>query len=198
MRSAKTIQGLYDLCDVLERYMPIGTLTMVELGCYKGDSTRAWAEHFRTVHAVDPWCPGYDNQDKASKINGELIERDFDMNTRGYKNIIKHKQFSFDAAHNFENQSISFVYIDAEHTYSALSRDIKAWLEKVRSDGFAGGHDYKKKWPEVMKVVQDEFRASDWVFSDSSWIVELNPSRLRNVKALFNLVRRKIIPDAIN
>jgi len=49
-----------------------------------------------------------------------------------------------------------------------------------------------------MKAVQEKFGEPERVFSDNSWIVELNPSRLRNVKALFNLVRRKIIPDAIN
>ena len=43
------------------------------------------------------------------------------MNTRDYKNIIKHKQFSFDAARNFSNQSISFVYIDADHIFRSES-----------------------------------------------------------------------------
>ena len=193
MRSAKTIRGLYELCQVLENYLPIKELEMAELGCYKGDSTQVWAQHFDRVHAIDPWCPGYDDQDKASEVVGEIIEHEFDSNTRAYTNIVKHKQFSFDAADSFANESMSFVYIDAEHTYSAVSRDLEAWLGKVSADGFIGGHDYKKKWPGVMEAVQNQFGTPDWIFSDSSWLVELNPSRRRNIRAFCRRLTRKFI-----
>ena len=69
MRSKKTIKGLYDLCDSLRDYLPIKDLAMVELGCYKGDSTEVWAQNFGTVYAIDPWECGYDDKDGASVLN---------------------------------------------------------------------------------------------------------------------------------
>lgn len=49
---------------------------------------------------------------------------------------------SVDAAATFADNSLDFVFIDADHSYENVKQDINAWLPKVRLGGILAGHDY--------------------------------------------------------
>ncbi len=191
MRSTKTIRGLYDLCEYLGDFISLRESTMVELGSYKGDSTEVWAKYFKTVYAVDPWETGYDDQDMASNLNGAAIEEVFDRRLMMCSNVRKIKRLSRDAVDDFDDRSLDFVYIDAEHTYRAVRNDIVSWLPKICSKGFIGGHDYKKKWPGVIEAVNEQLGEPARIFSDSSYIIEVEPSLLRSFSAGVKRISRK-------
>lgn len=48
-----------------------------------------------------------------------------------------------------------FVFIDAGHSYGAVTADIAAWRPKVRHGGWLGGHDYHPAHPGVMRAVDE-------------------------------------------
>ncbi len=48
---------------------------------------------------------------------------------------------SIQGSKEFEPGSLSFVFIDACHTYKAVRSDILAWLPKVKTGGILAGHD---------------------------------------------------------
>ena len=50
--------------------------------------------------------------------------------------------YSLDAAAEFENESLDFVYIDANHSLPWIMDDLCAWYPKVRKGGVVSGHDY--------------------------------------------------------
>jgi hypothetical protein len=54
------------------------------------------------------------------------------------------KKFSMDALEDFEDESLDFVYIDANHEWPYVTNDIYYWSQKVRSGGIVSGHDYLK------------------------------------------------------
>jgi hypothetical protein len=60
---------------------------------------------------------------------------------------------SADAAGRFADGEVDFVYIDADHRYQGVSRDIRAWLPKVRKGGTIAGHDFS--YPDVARAVQE-------------------------------------------
>jgi predicted O-methyltransferase YrrM len=63
-----------------------------------------------------------------------------------------------EASRAFVDQSLDFVFIDADHSYHAVKSDIAHWYPKVRDGGWVGGHDYHpKKWPGVVKAVDGYF-----------------------------------------
>lgn len=64
---------------------------------------------------------------------------------------------SFDRAKDFEDKSIDFCFIDANHTYEFISRDIAAYLPKMKPGGVIAGHDYNLCHPGVMQAVQEAF-----------------------------------------
>lgn len=49
---------------------------------------------------------------------------------------------SEEAAVDFDDESLDFVYIDADHTYAATKQDIDLWWPKVKFGGVFSGHDY--------------------------------------------------------
>jgi hypothetical protein len=52
------------------------------------------------------------------------------------------RKFSVEAAGDFADGSLDFVYIDGNHEFSAVAADLFAWTPKVRSGGIIAGHDY--------------------------------------------------------
>lgn len=52
------------------------------------------------------------------------------------------RKTSMEALADFENDSLDFVYIDADHTFDCVCMDIIGWSKKVRSGGIVAGHDY--------------------------------------------------------
>jgi hypothetical protein len=52
------------------------------------------------------------------------------------------RKLSADAVKYFENGSLDFVYIDANHSYFYITEDLRNWYLKLRSGGMMSGHDY--------------------------------------------------------
>ena len=42
----------------------------------------------------------------------------------------------------FDDESIDFMFIDGDHRYSQVSKDIKNWLPKIKPGGILSGHDF--------------------------------------------------------
>lgn len=65
-------------------------------------------------------------------------------NLIGY-NYTEHIMFSIEAVNKFEDGSLDFVYIDANHQFDFIMRDIIEWSKKVKIGGIVSGHDYQSK-----------------------------------------------------
>ncbi len=53
-----------------------------------------------------------------------------------------HTGLSWEGAALYGDRSLDWVYIDADHHYEPVCRDIDAWLPKVKPGGVIAGHDY--------------------------------------------------------
>jgi len=83
------------------------------------------------------------------------------------------------AANNlFPDNFFDLVYIDANHDYQEVKKDLKLWFSKIKPGGYFCGHDYQNGWPGVPKAV-DEFieekklqlfklNSSDWLVINNS------------------------------
>jgi len=47
-----------------------------------------------------------------------------------------------DAVNDFEDCYFDFIYIDANHEYQYIKRDINDWYPKLKAGGLFSGHDY--------------------------------------------------------
>lgn len=60
---------------------------------------------------------------------------------------------SFVAANNFQDGSIDMCYLDANHCYEFISRDIAAYWPKMKGGGTLAGHDWSDEG--VRKAVSE-------------------------------------------
>jgi predicted O-methyltransferase YrrM len=56
--------------------------------------------------------------------------------------VVVHRGMSWDVAESFEDDSLDWVYIDADHSYESVRRDLAAYLPKVKAGGLITGDDY--------------------------------------------------------
>lgn len=75
---------------------------------------------------------------------------------------------SAEAADYFDDGSVDFCFIDADHSYEGVKRDILAWLPKVADGGAIGGHDHTAEFPGVVVAVAQIF-GSFAVHRGTSW-----------------------------
>ncbi|MHC4526261.1 MAG: class I SAM-dependent methyltransferase [Planctomycetota bacterium] len=90
--------------------------------------------------------------------------------------VVIRKNLSVRASKSYCDEVFDFVYIDACHSYEAVTEDIKAWFPKVKPGGVIGGHDYNGSLYPGLRRAVDEFvkegnyklyqEASDW------WVVK--------------------------
>lgn len=68
---------------------------------------------------------------------------------------------STEALTDIADQSLDFVFIDADHSYHGCKADIAGWFAKVKPGGWLGGHDYQNTDFEKFGVTRavDEFAA---------------------------------------
>ena len=59
------------------------------------------------------------------------------------------------------------VFIDADHAYDSVKRDILNYRPFLRKGGLLCGHDYYYGWPGVMHAV-DELVFFKWVIDDGT------------------------------
>lgn len=140
---------VYEPCwfDYQDFYKFISThnyKTFVELGVWLGHSVSFLAKHLDTdsiIYAIDLFDDSYAHKN-YSHLNG-LRYKLFSKNIEEYKHIIKPiHSYSWTAANMFENQSVDFVFVDADHAYESVCKDIDSWLIKIKKGGILAGHDY--------------------------------------------------------
>lgn len=83
--------------------------------------------------------------DPEANVSDDLQERLYQETKQRFANdprVVILRQYSKDAAAQFEDESLDWVYLDANHGYEAVKEDLALWWPKVRRGGILSGHDY--------------------------------------------------------
>lgn len=92
---------------------------------------------------IDPWLPYTEgtevhDQENISAIYHEAHERLTPLNA----NVLR--ATSMEAVQYIDNNSLDFIFIDGNHSYSYVLEDITEWYKKLKPGGIMVGHDYKE------------------------------------------------------
>jgi predicted O-methyltransferase YrrM len=131
----------------------------VELGVWKGHSIGWLASNCPTVevYGVDLFEDTYRYQAHPRLQKEAKTVYDHFLTSLDYyecKNVQAIRSLSWEAAKRFDDESVDFLFIDADHSYEAVKADIIAWLPKMKTDGIIAGHDFDNpKHPGVKQAV---------------------------------------------
>jgi hypothetical protein len=163
--------GFTDMLKELKNLKGNNT-TMIEIGSYMGESTMLFASSniFNKIYTIDPH-DGIEKFNERENITwGEVVD-EYKLNTRYFDNIIHYEDYSYNVVDNFKDNSIDFIYIDANHSYESVKQDLSMYYPKVKDGGYIGGHDYSNEYEDsVCKAVKEVIGLPDITFEDTSWI----------------------------
>jgi FkbM family methyltransferase len=141
----RTCPDKRDLASLVNELFPSGK--GVEIGVLNGEYSKIILERWENgqLFMVDAWrhLDGYiDMNGQDDKYHHDCLIRAC-QNTKQWENrahIIR--MDSVASANMFPDEYFDFVYIDADHSYEGVVRDMKAWWPKVKKGGLFCGDDY--------------------------------------------------------
>jgi hypothetical protein len=179
-------------CDSLLKRLPNSPVKGAEVGVFDG-SMSSYLLSMRgdlELLMIDSWSSStvgdsyYESMDKKSRLSQaefdeamiKAISRVKFSRTRA--TVIKQDSSVF--AGLVQDNTLDFVFIDADHSYTAVLKDIELWSKKIKAGGILCGHDFKlserNSWG-VSRAVADWCSANNYSYDldeGDTWFVQLS------------------------
>lgn len=175
-----------------------------EIGVFKGTTTEYLSKHLSIKYllAVDPWAHSLEYEDckplmkEFKKFNnlGERTEASswddlyrYVLSKFADSNVKIIRGTSAEAI-NEVNEELDFVFIDGDHSYEAVLKDISLWCGKLKPNGLILGHDYT--WNGDHKTKRPVCRAVNDFFSTHSnqFKPPIDPNRNRLINRSYDRI----------
>jgi hypothetical protein len=127
----------------------------VEIGVFKGCHAENILKtlNVETIYLVDPYESYVDNWDQTS--SEALTNAYFSARRKlaKYQNKVVWVKKPSEQAVNSIPDNLDFVYIDGNHNYSFVKKDIQLYYPKIKRGGILGGHNFEIKFMGVAQAV---------------------------------------------
>lgn len=183
------IQGWFDFEDLYNYIIDklSNNFVFAEIGVWKGQSLSYFVveslnqNKLGTIYAVDHWQGSPEHLSPTSPFYEPLLIDNPDGLFDHFINNIKPiqdyitiiKKPSSEAAQDIPNNFLDAIFIEANHSYDAVTTDLNLWMPKLKNNGIFCGHDYS--WGSVKSAVHD-FAQSNKLsingISQRSWILQ--------------------------
>ena len=133
-----------DLAKLFRRLnFRVGAEIGVESGAYSRDLCKCNPR--AKIYLIDCWKAyrGYREHITQAKLDTFYDKVQERLKSFGNYELIR--KFSMDAVKDFDDESLDFVYIDANHLLEYAVPDIGFWSRKVKRGGIVSGHDYIRR-----------------------------------------------------
>lgn len=150
-----------------------------EIGVHLGEFSQTLIDFVRPreLHLIDPWEYQESEPYKTALFGGKVSGGQAAMDARyqdvlsrfGSKirdgSVIVHRGYSTDALEKIPDAHLDWVYIDGNHLYEYVKKDLELSLRKVKSGGYIAGDDYELKgwWDDGVTRAVDEFSSNPGV-----------------------------------
>jgi Methyltransferase domain len=132
-----------------------------ELGCAEGlFSLDLLKVGFSRLYMVDNYAT-IPNQKGDGGFPQEFHDKNFKEAMERIKpfshNVTVLRGMSTDMAKHVEDESLSLLYLDGDHSYEGVMNDLYFWYPKVKFGGIVAGHDFLAPQYGVFQAVHDYF-----------------------------------------
>ena len=161
-------------------FKELGYKVGAEIGVLDGEFSEQLCETIPglKLYGIDPWklVGRYESYDQ-SRLD-KAYERTKDRMAKYNCELIK--KTSMEAVGDFEDNSLDFVYIDADHSFKHVVMDVSDWMHKVKVGGIIGGHDFRRyadergryHVPEAVGAYAHAYQIRPWFILGRKKIVE--------------------------
>lgn len=194
IEEVKEIEGWFSYSKVYDYFVENATdgMKIVEIGTWFGKSTKYLLDKIKssgkklTVEVIDTF-KGTSNEQVHTNIvknyDNDIYQNFYD-NIELNEDIIIHKNYSSDSSELFETNSINFLMIDGDHSYEAVTSDIKNYFYKVKQGGIIAGDDYNV-FDGTTKAVNDYFLGAHTLFGNNwNWFYRIPKVQIIHLSTL--------------
>ena len=157
--------------DFLLKLMPKNSIC-AEIGVWKGDFSARILKlaNPERLHLIDPYLfqggVNYKNALYGGKAGSQqvldatynsVLEKFSSEITKG--KVVVHRKSSKEASNDFPDNYFDWIYIDGDHQYEFVKKDLELFMKKVKTGGYITGDDYSESgwWKGGVKKAVDEF-----------------------------------------
>ena len=133
-------------------------LVGVEIGVSRGNNAIKMLKtlDLKKLYLIDPYTSYVDGDTDSTVIDSSLLKICYEKTKKifdKFNNVV----FIIDYSYNVVNQIpiLDFVYIDGNHNYNDVKRDINLYWQKVKNGGMLGGHDFEGRYQGVVWAVTE-------------------------------------------
>jgi hypothetical protein len=145
-----------------------------EIGVDRGDFSSKILEVVqpKRLHLIDPWKHEEEDLYRNSRYGGLGPHGQFVMDQRynevrdkfaeelRTRQVLIHRSYSNIASEEFRDSYFDWVYIDGNHLYEFVKKDLILYYPKVKVNGYITGDDYGAQnnwWENGVQDAVDEF-----------------------------------------
>lgn len=179
---------------------------VVEVGSLFGRSAYVWASSCKPsvrIFCIDPWDNSeFDAHIGVSSARGKYLGKKINS-IETFNNYIGDRVSNIEKIQDrsppskWEHGLAHVVYLDGDHQFEAVTKDIEFWFLHLRADGILCGDDYNSVHPGVVKAVEDfAEKQNKKIFRiEKFWAVvsEHNSKTLKDAETVFYTEWRKIL-----
>jgi len=127
----------------------------IEIGVAVGDNSLSILKELAVdkLFLIDPYIP--------YEFDGRIWDASADCaiahtKLAEYPQVVWLRKTSESAIREFQNEeAFDFVYIDGNHSYKSVKKDITLYYPLIKNNGLIGGHDYTPYTETVMRAVNE-------------------------------------------
>lgn len=101
---------------------------------------------------------------------------------------------SEEASYDIEDNSLDICFIDADHSYEFVKKDILNYLPKIKNGGVLCGHDLEPCYIDIIKDLTEEELKMDSMINDGC---SFHPGVIKAVDEIFGLDNIRIHGDSV-
>ena len=156
-----------------------------EIGVYLGKNAENMLVglDMQRLYLIDPYLNEDGKLSGTTTSSSRILELRYNSHyrlERFHSKIVWIEKKSEYAVNDIKDSELDFVYIDGDHTYIAVKKDIELYFPKVKIGGLIAGHDYdppdenngviqatqeffgSKGYDILSGISLDDLRSNDW------------------------------------